>query len=190
MTVFAKDMTYGLESKVLLLQNHLSKKLIYDVSSNPSGWQGEVEIYGLIYKIESDKGILPEAYKGTGSKNMEYKQVFVNDKVSATIGFLETGNRTLGNPKKTNLDMICTVRLDKIYASNLRNDELAFLQTENALNSFPGFRVINNSPALKQGVNNVFSGFYTDNIKNRDMHPWLTFAFNFDLLYQDDNTYC
>jgi hypothetical protein len=84
MTVFAKNTTYGLETRIKEFQEYLNNNL-------PNYWSGELEIYGICYPVIKNVNgtdiTVPEAYKGTGRQNKEYKEVFINDNVAASIGF-------------------------------------------------------------------------------------------------------
>ena len=177
MTVFAKDTTYGLESIIKDCQTFLNTKL-------SSLWSGTIEVYGLLEKKLKNDIIVPEAWKGTAIGNKEYSEVFINDKVAATIGFVTT-SRSLIPYKSATVDIIFTILLNKIYPnSTTRDKEKALLEAEKALEKFGG---INEIIEVKEGVNDVFSGFDTDRIKYRDFHPWYVFSFSAELLYNDDS---
>lgn len=183
MTVFAKDTVYGLESTIYGLQNHINTNIAYNATYNTLGWRGTVNVYGICYPTVRNGNRILEAYIGTGIKNKEYSQVFINDKVTASIGFLEVGDRNLEDTKNVDVDVIVTMRLDLAYNSDLRSDELAMLQFERVLNSFHG---IYNVISSKVGIEDVFSGFYIDDIQYRDMRPWLVFSMRVNLKYSDD----
>lgn len=174
MTVFAKDTVYGLESSVKDFQEYIDDNLT---------WSGTNEVYGLLYPTMRGDNRVLEAYIGTGTKKTEYRQVLVNDKVTSTIGFLEVADRALIDNWVTEIDVIVSVRLDRAFGSNDRNDELAMLQFSKIIKDFYGVGQIK---YIKRGIDSVFSGFYTDDIKHRDMHPWLVFSMGIDLQYDYD----
>lgn len=174
MTVFAKDTVYGLETTIKDLQNHIDTNLT---------WSGTNNIYGLVYPILRDGNLNLESYKGTGINNKEYGEIFINDKVTSTIGFLTTSDRNTGEDLDVDIECICTVRLDLAYNTDLREDEQAMLHFRKVMNSF---YAINNVEYIKTGLNNVFSGYYVGNLLNRDMHPWLVFSMGFNIKYPDD----
>lgn len=176
MTVFVKNITYGLETRIKEFQNYLNTKLA-------SYWSGEIEIYGLVYKNERDGIIVPEAYKGTGIRNKEYESIFIDDRVACTIGFLIT-DRALLPYRTATLDIIFSLQIDKIYSTTTRDSERALLQAEKIIESFGG---VGNVLDLKEGIEDVFSEFDTSKIKNRDMHPWYVFSFSVELNYTDDS---
>lgn len=168
--IFAKTITYGLDTQVKRMQEYMDVNL---------GWTN-VNIYGLIQKTTKNNKIVPEAY----ISEKDYKEVFLNDKVYGSVGFIET-NREIFPVKKSTIDVVFTVLLSKIYpSSTTRENELCMLQAERCL-EYSG--LIYNVTGLKQGIDDVFSGFNTDNIKHLDMHPWMVFSFEIELQYTDDS---
>jgi hypothetical protein len=184
MSVFAKDNVYGLDFVVKTIQQDVFDYVSYDANVRPYGWEGDVDVYGLIYRKQITEGLVPETWLGTGTNNKEYSRVFVNDKISASIGFLETGVRNLENWTAT-LDAILTIRLDLAYASrsDLRSQEHAILMFQRALKYSSA---VSKPLQLKQGVEVVFSGFYNQNIRNRDMYPWLVCSMPISVQYSDN----
>lgn len=183
MAVFAKATTYGLESKVKELQEYLDAKLF-----GGNIWSGDSEIYGVMNPLRKDLETgtitVPEAYKGTGANNKEYSEVFINDKVAVTIGFLVL-DRSLLPYRSANIDIVFTILLPKIYpTSTTRDREKALLEAEKALENYGGIQSVLD---VKEGVEDVFSDFDTERIKYRDMHPWYVFSLNIDLTYSDDS---
>lgn len=190
MTVFAKNTTYGLEDKVKELQEYLNTKIpdywAIDIDGNKH--QEELAVYGIVRKLikqDDDQAdiTIPEAYKGTGANQTEYKQFFVDDKVAATVGFLVL-DRSLEPYRLANIDVIFTLRIDKVYpTSTTRDIEKTLLEAEKILEDFGGVDSVND---IKEGIEEVFSDFYTGGIKHRDMHPWYVFSLNIDLYYTDN----
>jgi hypothetical protein len=174
MSVVAKDTVLGLETSVKQFQEYINSKLT---------WAGTNNVYGLLYPINSDSGTVLEAYIGNGLQKKEYAQVFINDTITSSIGFLEVGNRNLSSGHNATVDIICTMRLDKAYSSNDRQDERALLEFERII---VGYYAVKEIVELKLGIELVFSGFYIENIKHNDMHPWLVFSMRVVLTYKDD----
>jgi hypothetical protein len=181
MTVFAKNTTYGLETRVKELQEHLDSNL-------PNFWSGELEIYGILFpKIKQSNGadiVVPEAYIGTGINKGEYSEVLINDNVAASIGFI-VQERTTTPYRAANIDVVFTIQIPNIYPNDTeRHQEKAMLEAEKIIESWGGVAEVQD---LKEGVEEVFSGFDTQRIKHRDMHPWHVFALNIDVQYTDDS---
>ena len=179
--IYAKTTTYGLDTKIKQIQQALQDDLPwFDVS----GMQDtDIAIYGKVYTNVDDKNRpIPEAYKSGN----EYTQIFVNDKIACTIGFILNGNRVITNGKNTtSLDIVCTLNLDRIYGVNERDDEKALIEFKKVLMNDNTIQVFNE---VKETVPVVFEGFYYDNIKFNDMQPWYVFSLNVDVEYFSD--YC
>lgn len=174
--IFAKTTAYGLDNTIKILQGYLDVRLA-------SLWSGTINIYGLIQKTKKDNRNVAEAYLGTGIKNKEYGEIFLNDKVAATIGFYEK-SRDVSVIKRANIDCIFTVRLDLLYpSSTTRENELCLLQAQNILKIY----ALMGTMKLNIGIEEVFTGFDTSQIKYLDMHPWFVFSYNFDIQYEDNS---
>ena len=178
MTVFAKDTVYGLETVIKDCQEFLDDNL-------SDYWEGDLEIFGIVDRLQKDDNtFVPEAWIGSGLANKGYSEVFVNDRVAASIGFV-VGERALIPYKTANIDVIFTIRIDRIYPdSTTRDKERVLLQAEKLLETFGNIIQVND---IKEGIVEVFTGFDTERIKNRDMHPWYVFSLNVDIQYTDDS---
>lgn len=176
MTVFAKDITYGLETTIKDCQNHLYDKLSIL-------WGGTLDIYGIIEKNLKNDFIIPEVYIGSGVGNKEYSQIFINDRISATIGFLIQSRSTIPY-KSANVDVIFTLQINKIYPESMTRDtEKALLQAQIVLENFGA---IDQVQGIKENISDVFSDFSDSGIKYKDMHKWYVFSLNIDLEYTDN----
>lgn len=176
MTVFAKDTTYGLESKVKELQTFLNSRLA-------NYWSGTLEVYGLLKPKIRDGKIIPEVYKGTGIGEKEYTEVFINDKVAGSIGFI-IQDRELESYRIANIDVVFTLMINKIYpTSTTRDIEKVYLEAESTIEKFGA---IDKVLDMKEGISQVFSAFDFETIKHNDMHPWCVFSLNIDLPYSND----
>lgn len=177
MTVIAKNILYGVDRELKLLQDYINDNL---------DWEGDYKVFGLAQKVETENGIIPEIYVGSDSNNLEYSQIFIDDTITGTVGFIEQGDRTLGVDKSITIDMIVTVRLDEAYPTiTERVDEYMIMKMELILNAYYGGRHI--AISAKKGIREVFSGFYIENIKYNDIQPWLVFSIRFNLPYFNIN---
>lgn len=174
--IFAKATTYGLETPVKKLQQYLDTQLALK-------WTGTHNIYGLIYRNQTKNGFEPEVYVGTGIENKEYASPFFNDKITSSIGFYQEQTRELGLNKNSDVNVICTLRIDKAYAG-IRQEELALIHFENIINDYFGVTTVQ---SVKMGINEAFNGFYVDNVKYRDIHPWFVFSMLINIRYQNIN---
>ena len=168
--IYAKTTVYGLDAQIKLIQTALDKLL---------PWSGTVEIYGKIQKTLRDEKVIPEVYI-SGS---DYKELFVNDKVSATIGFIVKDRVYLDIYKpNSKVDVVFTVNLEKIHANSTREDERCLIEAKNALKKTMLFNSIS---AIKTGIDEVFTGFDRDRIKHRDMQPWFVFSLETEITYSE-----
>lgn len=175
MTVFAKSTAYGLESKIKDAQSVLNTYL-------SSKWSGTLHIYGLIDRNLKNGVFIPEAYD-----DKEYKQIFVNDKVSGTIGFYVTNRDYSDFMPSASVDAIFTVNIKDIHGNDLRNKDLAQIQARDALLKTGAFTIIGD---IKEGIEEVFADFDQEQIKYRDMHPFYIFSFECELTYSSKNNDC
>lgn len=167
MTVFAKSPAYGLEVSISKLQNVIETNL---------GWLGTNNIYGLIFKNAKKDDIVPEAW----ISNNEYKQVFINDKSTSQVGFLPIDRNVLA--KTATVQVIVTIDLQKAYGASIRDNERVYLDFQNIIER----RNLVIEDSFKQGIQDVFSGFRTDNIKYLDMQPFDCFSFDIQMSYPNN----
>jgi len=166
MTVFAKDTVYGVEGAIKEIQTALNTTLITGAL-----WDGTVNIYGKIQENEKKGVLIPEVWVSGN----EYKDVFFNDKISGSVAFDITNEDTSGYTTEVNLDVIFTLRLDKIYSDSSRLDEKAINQARKVLIANGRVAGIDK---INRGIKSVFSNFYGETIKYENMHPWLVFSFS------------
>lgn len=169
MTVFAKDTTYGLETSVLRVQNLLNDNL---------PWLGTNNIYGIVFKNAKKDDVIPEAWIGNSGR--EYKEVFCNDKATSQIGFIVLDRDIIS--KSATVKIIVTINLEKAYNSSIRDNERAYLDFEKALKNSISFK----DSVFNQGINDVFTGFRTNNIKYLDMQPFDCFSFELIMFYSSN----
>lgn len=175
--VISKDTTYGLESKILQLQSILNINLPwFNLVDNEA-----IEIYGLIErnkkKIDNQIRIIPESYS---SVRQNYKNPFINNKISATIGFQEMDIDPI--LLRATVKVIFTVKLDEIHGNQYRDRHRAMLEAKRILNDSGICEVTE----YEHGIDDVFSGFYTEDITYRDMQPWFVFSYTIETTYNDN----
>jgi len=145
-------------------------------------WAGEIEGFGRVYKNDSDKGSIPEWYN---SLNKDYQDVYYNDNKSCVFCFLVGDDDSTDDELvfESKVKCVFMVDLSKIYADNTsRNDSEAHRDAVQMLRS-SDFNNIDITQ-VQRGVENVFSGYFTDKVKaSIDMQPLHCFSVNFDLQY-------
>jgi hypothetical protein len=172
MSVIAPVENIGLDAKIYLIQKYLDGFF-------SELWAGDVVIYGRLHEtIRNDKKTL-EAY----TIGKDYKEVFVNDKESCSVGFIEISRAIDRRTLTSKLSAVFTGNIKKLLAVDSRNDERIFLQIYHGLRKS---MLINNISNPKRGIDDVFSGFKTDSVKYRDMQPWFCFSFEIEVQYNEN----
>jgi hypothetical protein len=173
MTVIASNELIGIDLKIKQIQDILDEYFT-------SIWNGAVSVYGRIY--ETKKG--NKSYMEAWTSGHFYKEIFINSKENATIGFFVKSKSIEDFTLKATVQMIVTGNLDKLLTSATRKDERIYLQVYNGLHNCLAIipKSIKNP---KEGVSDVFSGFETRDIKYKDMQPWFCLSFEFDIYYSE-----
>lgn len=174
MTVYAKNNPYGIDRQLLRIQTKLDTELTKKEWTN-------VDVYGKLYINQKDGANIAEAYVGSG----EYKEVLIDDRKTAVIGFFIGENRSGLNMIRVPVDLVCSCRLDKIYDTTERHDEEALLTVLKIVKRYtPLLEPQENE--IKTGLSNVFSRISAERIKFRDMQPWFNFSISFDIVYKNE----
>ena len=173
----SKDIVYGLEQRIYLLQYHLNDNLAWFDNVSDS----KIEIYGKIQPTQKNiNGTIATIPEVPISKK-DYKNPFINDNTSGIIAFL-VQNRTIGTYlNKATLKAIFTVKLTEIHNDNERNQERALSEAYKALDSSDLCDII----GVEEHIPTVFSSFRQDEIRFRDMQPWFVFAYIITVDYED-----
>ena len=169
--IYAKANTYGVDKKINLIQRYLDAKLA-------TSWGNNVLVYGRVQDTIKDGKQIPEVYDG-----IEYINPFINDNQAATIAFIEKTKSINVGKFTSQVDVLFTVLLPEIHSNALREDEKAIMQAYTALKK-SGYALSING--VKQGINDVFSGYDTSMIIYRDMQPWLVFSFQIEIDYTEN----
>ena len=169
---YYKTTTYGIDKIIKSVQLHLKNKL---------KWSGVVDIYGKVERTEKERGFTAEVW----TSNKEYKEIFINDKVDAVIGFYPKTTRPIdGYNQEVVVDVICTCNLTKIFANTNRDDEKAIMDLLKVLKSA---NYVNSADQIKVTIPTVFSDFDTSLIKHRDMQPLFVFSIEITIKFQEDD---
>ena len=179
MTVIAKTVTYGIESKIKLIQQDLNNELLI---ANEGNWNGTVNIYGKIQPVLRKGEIEPEVWLASEEYS---KGIFINDKIAGSVGFHITDEDNTDFNQVATIDIIFSVILTKIYTNDdtVRQDERALIEAKRAIENCAYINEVTN---IKRGVKDVFADFTTEKIKYRDMQPWFVFSFTCDVTYSND----
>ncbi|EJL66308.1 hypothetical protein [Flavobacterium sp. CF136] len=160
----------GIDKAIQKIQTHLFDKLTWS----------DVKVYGRVFENPSkSKGTTIEAFKS----GKDYKDVFLNDKNTATIFFIEDNKHTTSEGIRfTNkVKVVFMVNLNKVYPDIAhRADMEVEIEAVELLRTRANFSMTE----IEKGVAEVFKGFNTDGIKLIDMQPYHVFSVNGDLTYQ------
>jgi hypothetical protein len=172
--IYLKTNSTGLDRKIELIQRYFDEHLTKD-------WGAAIEIYGKIYPTIRNGVTVPEVYVG----NKEYKSIFINDAVTATIGFEVISREIVYKKAFSEINIICSVNIGKLYP-NSREDERALFTFNKHLERCGYVR--KEAKPVKEGIKNVFPKYNTDNLIHRDMHPWYVFSIGCTVEYYDNGT--
>ena len=130
-----------------------------------------IDGYGRIYRNEKkDFGVIPEYRIGQN----EYIDVFLDDTKDITYSFIASENSDTDDEFifQNEVKVVFFVNLNKVFGSYL--DQKMHSEVVSMLrNIFYGRYEIT---GVQTGIDNVWNGFYRENISNADMAPWHCFA--------------
>jgi len=170
--IYTKLTSYGIDKIIKSIQMHIQNNLT---------WQGEVDVYGKLQKTERENRLLYEFW----TSNNEYKEVFIDDTKAGVIGFVVNNPRRInGYNIETEVDVIATVDLTKIFTNSRRDDERAINNLRRILETA---QYVNGLIEIRDGINNVFNDISTDFIKYRDMQPYYVFSIKVNIKYNEDD---
>lgn len=170
--IYAKDKTYGIESKVLLIQRYLDEHL-------PDYWTGVTpHIYSVIQSTVKDGNTIAEVYL----RKDEHRQIFFDDTRNCIIAFHVNSRSIKGSQHSAIVDVIFNVNIEKIHHNNLRETEKAIMQA---------YKVLKNSgyvyeiTGIKETIKKVYSDFFTGNVNMNDMQPYFVFSITCGITYSE-----
>jgi len=160
-----------------VLYNHLLAK--WNLNANT------LNVFGRAYRNQTVDGYIPEVFMGK-----DYRDVFIDDKVSATVFFGTKETYKMDSAGYDTVEVFCIVmtNLDKIKLVGQRQDEETKLDVELIANKgLYGFQ----PTSTMTGLDTVFSEYSgwrkKDGIKYRDQHPFYNFRLNFNVTYKLNN---
>lgn len=162
--IYVTPKTYGIDTKIHLIQKSLDKL--------KSVWRDEVHVYGIIQETNRDGNVIPEIYTEEG----EYKELFTDDSKTALICF-----RVLErNQVNASVDIIFNCNLGEIELAPNRYKEILIKEAKKNLIRC-GY--VTSITGIKEGIKNVYSGFFIDKILNKDLYPFYVFSLTCDIQY-------
>lgn len=152
----------------------------------------DYDCYGRGHKNQTADGYIPEIFKGTDQKKIEYKEVMYDDKLKALSFFLQ-GDITKhdGGNSTAPVSLFFLVNVQSLKGNvAYRADEEVRVDVERLcqLDRF-GFTMTEMVIGYDQ-VFKEFSGWRkSQGMKFRDMHPKHCFRLNFQVLYDINECY-
>jgi len=171
MAIYARSNRVGIDQAIYRIQNLINDNITWV----------DTHIYGRIYRNRKNKDsiYIAESYES----GKEYTQIFVDDNKGGIVGFYVKNSREVNqNTIIADVEVICTVNIETIYTSSLREDEKALIEMNQLLQKAHNMGLTINEVNTKNDV--VFTDFDKENIKFRDMHPFFNFSFSGTLEYK------
>lgn len=139
-----------------------------------------IEGHPRAYKNPTENGgVIPEVWS---ESKQEYEDVFLDSSIPYRFFFLDGDNHTTDDGSyfiaPIKVVFIVDLRgLDTVVRADAeaQKDAVAAIHTDVLAN----FEIT----GIEKGINNVFSGFTTDDIQFDDIHPWHIFAVTGNLGY-------
>lgn len=169
--IFTRSNLYGIDAKIKMIQQHIDNKL------NHLGWK-DVYVYGRGHDILKNGNKILAFYE-TG---IDYELKLLDDNKNAIVGFKVLERPISNNILLASVDIIFTINLEKIYGINDYKDEKCLIDVYKIISNCGYISDITN---IKTGIEQVFSGYYTENIKHLDMSPFCVFSITIDISYTD-----
>lgn len=160
-TTHTKTTPIGVDVPIKKCQTQLGDKLSWDTA----------DIYGRVY-LNTDKGnnIIAEAHKSSG----EYKEIFIDDSLDGVIGFIVSADRDSNVVQVVDIELICSVKLDRIYPNAVtRNDEEALQEVVRILEGVGGWTI---EKITAGNIREVYHFMNTKKIVFRDTQPYANFS--------------
>lgn len=181
-----RENIFGIDATIQSIQIDLYREL-------GCFWKGDIEGYGRVYKnLENSPDEIPKYYKSSkifipewyNALKKDYEDLYFNDEKSCVFCFIVSDNDSTEDSIKylTSVKCVFMVDLSKIYPSEAeRLDARAHSDAIQILRNFDfgKYRI----KGIDKGIDFVFSGFTTMNIRFDDMHPQHCFSVNLDLEY-------
>jgi hypothetical protein len=177
---------FGIDATVQGIQKDLYEQL-------KCVWSGDVEGYGRVYKnLENSSDDIPKYYKSSkifipewyNAYAKDYEDLYYDDNKSCSFCFIVGDTDSTEDSIKftTKAKVVFMVDLNKIYPTGTeRLDAKAHSDAMEVLRNF-GFNKYQIT-GIEKGIDFVFSGFTTSNIRFEDMHPQHCFSVTIDLEY-------
>ena len=178
MALIQKTDPKGLDVKIGSFQSYLFTTLGF------ADWECYPRIYSIPSSANSERrGLLPAHF----TTEVDYEEVYMDDDFNLSTFFYAntdvTFNQWIG---KTQVSLICQVRLDELFPSiDHRADEEFNTLVTNASNNYSGFGTFTLTN-IKKTIDEVYKEFKTDQIELTNMQPYYVVRFDYEVYYDPD----
>lgn len=181
MSLVQKTDPKGIDFELAKIQTVVYNKLTALPAANGYGWT-DYNSYERVYLNEKEGNIIPELYVGDSTAtNKDYREIYYDDNHNAESYFVVDSPRPFDERFTATVGMIFQMDLPSIFPTIAhRADEEAH---RHVLLSLQKAMKTTKISSLITGIDNVYSGLFTDQIKTTDMQPCHVFRFNFEVNY-------
>ena len=185
-----KDNPVGIDWHIDKLQTVLYPKLkvLWGINNDT-----DLDCFSRVYRNQNNSGYVAELY--TANKN--YKEVYFNDKVSATLWFgVSPETKILANDNMmiANVHVVFFVNLSKIKPGTQRNDQEVRLDVQHLLDNLGavhGFKLQREVTGIEKILDEYPSSRRDEGLRYKaDQHPAHAFRFDIQLYYQPTQKIC
>lgn len=174
----------GIDKEVQYTQGLLFENLKNKWKSEGINPNTTLDVFGRIRKNPIVNGFCPEAYVGDG----EYRELFLNDEVSATICFIEDEkDHTTDDFNEfyfADGKFVVMMNLKKCYPNiDHRADQEAQIDVIAHIKRNKMFEIT----GVQKGIPDIFKGYNIDKITLDDMQPFHIFAITGTMKYKINN---
>ena len=167
------EILYGIDMPINDIQKILENIILKKGKGILGEKWDECNIYGRIYKNLRNGIYIPEIYISNG----EYREIFIDDREHAEIGFYVKNDTVNYNHITSDIDVIVTVNYEKMK----KYYNIEYLKTI-MLKWLYETRMLEIG-RIKNGVDEVFAEFDRDRYKYRDIYPFGIISIETQLTY-------
>ena len=166
----------GLDYKLYELQTVIDNVINNQIDKR-FNWAGIVNIYGRVHKTVRDDKTYPEVYLGGG----EYKDPFIDDTVTASMGFVVNSETLVNWTTSADIDLIVTANAFDLFGDTNRNMPKAQMTIYKAIQAY-----CLSLGTIKEGITDVFKSFSGGKIyQPSDLSQWIVFSLNFKISFNN-----
>lgn len=143
----------------------------------------DIEGYGKVHRNPLNGDVIPEVWDET---EQQYKEVYLDDSKPYSFCFIDNQEHTTDDfdVYVANMKIVVIVDLSQLDETSRVDSEAHRDFVDIVRSDTTGQFEMDKGGSLLLGVDNVFTGFKTDQIVNDNMHPWHIFALQGRVRYE------